>query len=204
MKMWPDGQTMDRMGAHRSKLRRYVSQSTHRTRNRTNTSVALRNSTTRISWVRTGLANLDRTICLRDSRANARKTRSIMHTQRPSVVVDHARSSSRPLGKTREEPAGAGRPRSISTRHPTLPRLLWLSHARELDSRHTSMLHSFAAIDRRGPWNQPGVSWVWPVSAHLPPIVADPMEQWLYSMQMWPDGQTRPPANLLTFHSWSE
>ena len=88
MKMWPDGQTMDRMGAHPSKLRRYVSQSTHRTRNRTNTSVALRNSTTRISWVRTGLANLDRTICLRDSRADARKTRSIMHTQRPSVVVD--------------------------------------------------------------------------------------------------------------------
>ena len=145
-----------------------------------------------------------RSVYPRISRADARKTRSIMHTQRPSVVVDHARSSSRPLGKTREEPAGAGRPRSISTRHPTLPRLLWLSHARELDSRHTSMLHSFAAIDRRGPWNQPGVSWVWPVSAHLPPIVADPMEQWLYSMQMWPDGQTRPPANLLTFHSWSE
>merc|ERR1711867_3381 len=24
---------------------------------------------------------------------------------------------------------------------------------------------------------------------HLPPIVADPMEQWLCSMKMWPDGQ---------------
>ena len=39
---------------------------------------------------------------------------------------------------------------------------------------------------------------------HLPPIVADPMEQWLCSMKMWPDGQTRPPAILLTLHSWSE
>ena len=104
-----------------------------------------------------------RPIYPRDSRADARKTRSIMHTQRPSVVVDHARSSSRPLGKAREEPAGAGRPRSISTRHPTLPRLLWLWHARELDSRHTSMLHSITAIDRRGSRNQPEVSWVWPV-----------------------------------------
>ena len=66
------------------------------------------------------------------------------------------------------------------------------------------MLRSFAAIDRRGIENQPEVSWVWAVSTHLPPTIADPMEQWLYSMKMWPDGQTRPPANLLTFHSWSE
>ena len=86
----------------------------------------------------------------------------------------------------------------------TSERLLWLSQARELDSRHSSMLHSLAAIDRRGPWNQPEVSWIWPVSTHLPPIVADLMEQWLHSMKMWPDDQTRPPANLLTFHSWSE